>query len=148
MSDSELLDDIPADAVTGNLRTQDNTLSLWEVADDPGEAVLALVCGKQRLDTLDVVMLDKELVQSRGLEVVEKLGETPVSELAKMHRDLVGLAYRSLGTVASIVVESIQMGLIKRYHKKDLVEIVQGAVQQHRVALDQLADGVRRQILK
>lgn len=84
VSDSELLGEISADAVTGNLRTQDNTLSMWEVADDPGEAVLALACGKQRLDTLDIVMLDKEAVQSRGLEVVEKLGETPVSELAKM----------------------------------------------------------------
>lgn len=47
-----------------------------------------------------------------------------------------------------MVVESIRTGLIKRYHKKDLVEIIQSAVRQQRVAPDQLADGVRREILK
>jgi hypothetical protein len=52
--------DANADAITGCTRTSDNTLSLWKV-DNEGqidEAILALSTSFQRLDGIDVLLID------------------------------------------------------------------------------------------
>lgn len=52
---------IAADAVTGDLRTQDNTLSFWTCPsgtdDDVEEAALAIAATWERLGKLDLVWL-------------------------------------------------------------------------------------------
>ena len=57
-------DDVPADAITGGcVRTQRNTLSVWEVPDENkiDEAVLAIVSAGHHLETIDVVQIDRDI---------------------------------------------------------------------------------------
>ena len=51
--------EIPADAVTADLRTKNNTLSFWQCGDGTeeglNEAVLALAAAGQRVENIDIV---------------------------------------------------------------------------------------------
>ena len=53
--------EIPADAVTVDLRTQDNALSFWRCPNDTDrdveEAALAIAAARKRVDRLDIVWL-------------------------------------------------------------------------------------------
>lgn len=53
--------EIPADAVTVDLRTRNNTLSFWQCGDateeELDEAVLALAAAAQRVESIDIVWL-------------------------------------------------------------------------------------------
>ena len=56
-----------ADAVTGSLRTQNNTLSVWQIetSDELEDAVTAFVCQGQHLDTVDVVIFEESALSIR-----------------------------------------------------------------------------------
>ena len=62
--------EIPADAVTADLRTQDNKLSFWRCGNGEGievnEAVLALAAAGTRVDKIDVVWLAVDELRSDG----------------------------------------------------------------------------------
>ena len=53
--------DIPADAITLDLKTFTNTLSVWEVTDEGkvGDAVLAIASGFDRIETFDGLSRDE-----------------------------------------------------------------------------------------
>src|SRR6266536_3514288 len=78
--------DIPADAITGCLKTQDNKLSLWDCADDNGsveEAVLALATGSKydSLEKMHITTLVIAEMKSQGLSLANTRGDTAVEDL-------------------------------------------------------------------
>src|SRR5688500_9623941 len=83
-------DDIPADAVTGCLRTIDNKLSFWECTHDSlsiEEVVLALATGPKydTPDKMHIVVVDREELLAEGLCLVNSPGDTAVVELRSRH---------------------------------------------------------------
>jgi hypothetical protein len=79
-----------ADAITGCLRTTNNTLSVWRINNETEleDAVLAIVSGQERLDTIDVIVLDDEHFIKCKISTEETEGRTPVEDLKSTHRDL------------------------------------------------------------
>ena len=87
--------DVPADALV-DLRTQKNELSVWRV--EPGEgnlnAVIAALASNKtdRLDNLDYVLIDEEVVTNLGIQYVKTDGDSPHSDAnSRWHCDLVEL---------------------------------------------------------
>ncbi|TVR63975.1 MAG: hypothetical protein EA420_06150 [Candidatus Competibacteraceae bacterium] len=63
--------EIPADAVTADLRTTGNTLSFWTCEPPPDDGiravVLALATGADRLDRMDLVWVEEEAFRANGI---------------------------------------------------------------------------------
>jgi hypothetical protein len=83
--DIPLDEDVPADAITKDMKTDRNTLSVWEVsgADNIDEAVLAIVSGGQHLDTIDVVPMNTEHLEENQVDYIGTEGRTPVKDLIR-----------------------------------------------------------------
>ncbi len=144
-------DEIPADAVTADLRTTNNALSLWSCADPTGEqlndAILALVAGSERVDKIDVVWIKRQAFVD-AVEVQESQGRTPVADLVDRHRDAVRLDYGRLGLFAKQIVAALKDDRVKRLTKKKVAQLIASAVKANRLNLDALEDRVKAEVQK
>jgi hypothetical protein len=125
-----------------------NALSVWEVAgsEDLETAVLAIATGFDRLDAIDVVMLPSEAVVAAGLQIEQTDGRTPVLDLVQTHRGLANLTYRSLGTVANLVLGSLAHNMWKRYSLAEIRKIINDAINAGRLEKEQLQERVRARL--
>ncbi|GAF85170.1 unnamed protein product, partial [marine sediment metagenome] len=121
---------VTADAVTGDLRTQHNNLSLWQISDlsKLHEAALAIVSAQECLDAIDLAALDEKELIEKGFSVQETLGSTPVKELQQIHRDIVSLTCNDLRPLAQVVISSFRQKRVKRISKKEILDIVTEAI--------------------
>ena len=139
--------EIPADAVTIDLRTQGNSLSFWQCnsdkKDDIEEAALAIAAGRERIDKLDIVWLDEENMRADSQDLKESAGRTPVSDLVNSHVDLVGLNYNLLGMVARRVVDAIEENRHRRLTKRRVKKLIAKAHQEGRIRVNLLSEKLR-----
>ena len=145
---------IPADAVTADLRTAGNKLSMWrcntESAADINDVILALAARFQRVGKCDVVWVDEDALLADGQVCEESPGETAVADLVDRHVDVVQLDYVRLGRVAGHIAQSIAARRVRRATAREVVDLLADAVRDGRVdagALhDQVGDAVGRRL--
>ncbi len=103
---------IAADAVTTDLRTNSNGLSLW-ICEDPTDrnelhqVVIALGSVRERPDKIDLVWLNRGDVESAGIRLNETPGNTNVRSLQSLHLDAVCLDLSRLNKPASLCADGI-----------------------------------------
>ncbi len=65
--------EIPADAITADLRTANNTLSFWQCGRatdlEVSDAVLAIAAGRDRIQKLDIVWILTDEMKSDGQRI-------------------------------------------------------------------------------
>jgi hypothetical protein len=148
MNGDDVIEPIPADAITNCLRTKGNTLSVWKVNSEREleEAVLAIASSQDHLETIDVVWLDDDYFVKCKVNVEQTDGLTKIKDLAHTHRDLASLDLWTLGMVAQHVAESIKRNRIKRYTAASLKKILKDAVSKNRLNLSDLKDSVQKKM--
>ena len=145
-----LKDEIPADAITGDMRTKDNALSFWECGDgaeaEVEEVALVLAAASERIDKIDIVWLSDDELRADGHSLNHTKGRTPVKELIERHVDVARLDYGRLGKVASRVVNAIEQKHFRRLAKDRVKNLLVVAVKENRVELADLEERVRTEI--
>lgn len=135
-------DDIPADAVTADLKTKDNALSFWRcdsnADDDLKEAVLALAAAGDRIDRMDIAFIDESAFSDAGLRIEATPGKTPVETLRESHRDVTHLDLVRLGSVASLVASACRRNSVRRFDKTAVRACLEEAIQRGRVQREAL----------
>lgn len=123
--------DIPADTITSDLKSTSNTLSVWEVEQetDLTQAVIALVAAGDRLDTIDIVWMPKDEIDTKKINCDYTLGLTRIESLRKTHIDLSGMNYFKIGLFAESIISNIAAQRIKRYTKGELKKLLNKAIQ-------------------
>lgn len=144
--------EVPADAVTADLRTTENALSFWRCGKggegEVEEAALAIAAGGERLDKLDVVWLFDEEPRAGGQIWKDTDGCTPVTALVKQHVDVHRLDYVRLGRVADRVVAAIGSGRYRRLTKNRVRKLLARAVEEGRVPLVGFEEKVQAEVRK
>lgn len=104
----------PADTITSELRTKSNTLSLWLIKslDELSGAVLALAVGRNRITRLDILLLDEDDFEKKGLSIVNSpdSGLSPYTGYNQFHYDLTDMDYEKLGLFSEIIIEKVDDG--------------------------------------
>lgn len=143
--------DISADAVTADLRTQSNKLSFWRCDDGTDQeienVVLAIAAGRDRIDKVEIVLIDDTGLKKDGQTIRATDGRTPIGSLVKLHVDVIQLNYYRLGEVARRVASAIAAGQCHRVSKKRVEALLVTAIDGGNVLqLDGLNDKLRRQV--
>ena len=155
--------EISADAITADLRTKENKLSLWRCGtgtpEEIDQVVLAMTASYSAVGVCDVALIAEEeltavghvLEESDGI-TEESDGITTVDDLVKQHVDLVRLDYERLGHVARCVSASVAAGeaggRFRRTKVPRISDLLAAAVEDGRLPLDALHDKVRRKVDK
>ena len=142
--------EIPADAVTADLRTSQNTISTWSCGSgeehEVFDAALALAAGYERLDKIDVVWLSDKDLQDDGLSLRPTPGRTPVKELVDRHVDIHRLDLDRLGRLARRVMTAIETGRVLRLTRKRVRDLLAQAVKEGRVRLNDLKQRLQEEV--
>lgn len=142
--------EIPADAVTVDLKTHGNSLSFWqcpsEAVGDVEEAALAIAAARDRVERLDIIWLTDEELQADGQTLRNTEGRTPVTDMAAMHVDVSKLDYIRLGRVAHRVGAALEADRYRRLTKARVKTLIKAAVGQGRVDLEALEDRLRAEV--
>ena len=146
--------ELRADAVTADLRTGDNTLSVWRCGDneatekDVQEAALAMASIMDRADTIDLAWLDKDELEQSGHIVRQTDGETNVTDLLSHHYDICALDYTRLGDIASKIAKAIRDGQWCRFRRREVLDLLADAVELERIEISYLKCTLRQQVQK
>ena len=146
------MDEISADAITSDLRTQDNSLSFWQCGKEEAvrleEVALAIAAGRDSVDRLDIVWLVDDELKDDGQTLKSTEGRTPVVELSKLHVDVCRLDYIRLGNIARRVVRALEENRYKRISKPRVKKLLTDAAGQGRIDIDALEDKVKSEVLE
>ena len=126
---------IPADAVTVDLRTQNNTLSFWcsETEEKLNDAVLAVAANRERIQKIDYVWLKLDELRDDGYTFEKSKGQTPVIDLVDQHVDITSLDYCQLGKIAKRVMDAIEEKRWNRLNKNEVQNLLQTALDEDRI---------------
>jgi len=119
-------DGFSADAITGCLRTSENTLSVWRDGDDGSgdKSLLALLASQTRIDKLDLIRLNQSEVESRNLLLVATPGNTAAEKYSNNHLDISNLDLDSLRSVAELVKQEVLNERSERISKAKFIELL------------------------
>ncbi|MDR3160322.1 MAG: hypothetical protein LBU28_01755 [Spirochaetaceae bacterium] len=118
--------EVSADAITGCLRTYQNTLSLWKVESEEeiNDAVLAIVSFFDKADTIDIVKIDPALLEEKSLKYEPSIGKTAYTYFENRHFDLIELSYKKLGFVADVIVSCLRNNKNQRFYRKEIKNLI------------------------
>lgn len=148
---------VRADAITSCLRTQEDSLSFWRCNHDPldvKEVILALALGEKRdrLDKIEIVLLEQKRLISDGFVFKPTDGDTLVSDLRARHLDLVELSLMKLYMLASHIIKvtrgSSEAYYFYSFNEKNVTAIVKAATIAGRVEEKNLPPKMQEQLTK
>jgi hypothetical protein len=141
-------EDVSADAITLDLRTKDNTLSVWEIPDEQyvDAAVLAFTAKMSCLETIDFVVISKDSFTSNGINVITQKEDTPFIEMCDAHRNIIKLNHSSLGIVAEGIVNSIKTDNSHRRTKNEIKKLIEDAIIEGRIEKSSLSIELQKKI--
>ncbi len=147
-------DEIRADAVTGCLRTSDDALSWWRCADDEqdvAEVALALAMpveiGKQKIDKIDVVLLQDADLVGLGLSLNPTVGIAIVDDLRSRHVDVVYFDLERLARLARLLAPRIRSETkVFTFTRSQVKALLKAALDKNRFKEDKLNEEVRSEL--
>jgi hypothetical protein len=135
-----------ADFVTSELRTRDNTLSIWaiESREDMGPAILAIALSSSRIETMDFIAFGPERLEALGLDIRKsEPGVNPYTKAMDMHYDIYNLRLHSLAKLTELYKRTENRDFI-RINKKDIDELVKKAKTCGYINMDNVSPEMRR----
>lgn len=140
-SDKLDCDGVPADRIT-DLKTTDNTLSLWKAgskeAFDLTAAIIAIAGTRDRLDPLELAWVEEDQIKKEELPTAATLGRTPAETHRALHVDLVRLDHQRLAAFASILSSALAKECHVKFTKEQVRNYLVGAVSAGTVRLADL----------
>lgn len=120
--------ELQADAL-GNLKTENNKLSLWHIEDDNSNINQVLVALLTTLDVpsnIDIALIDSNIVSGIGIKTESTKGNTKISDVnINWHRNLIELTANKLVQLAHVIM---QHASFKRYSEDEALSLVQKAI--------------------
>ena len=142
--------EISADAITGDLRTQGNTLSFWQCPSGNHAAIeqaaLAIASTGDRIDKVDIVWLDDADLKNDGQTVETTEGQTPILDLNELHVDVCHLDFTRLGKVAQRIANAINEERYIRIPRARIQAMLADAIERGQVDRGSLQPKVRDEI--
>jgi hypothetical protein len=145
-------DEIRADAITACLRTTQDSLSFWQCQgdkEDVAEVALALSAPMQTIETIHIVLLDKNKLVSNNLCLEATEGITPVTDLRNRHMDLKSLDMVRLCHVGREIATKVRQDSdCYRFTKAEIRNFICSAVKNKRLNIQELNEKVKEEVLK
>jgi len=143
---------IAADAITGCLRTQGNTLSFWESSKDKTDVekvALALASARQKIDKLQIILIPRTEFPPDNFDFSKTDGNTPFLELRHKHMDMVNIDMTTLCQVAEKIAPKIRNNheeLLFQFTQKEVKRLIIQGVIDGFIEIDKLDTDIKKAI--
>lgn len=142
------INNLGANTITQELRTKDNTLSLWAV-DNTEDVVLAMVSNATKIDDMCTLRIDDEIIENNNLEVKNESGNSRIQDLNEFHYNIKNLTYKKLADVSKVILEALKSeGNLETFTKKDIIKILKKAISEERLNPKKLSKNIQKELEK
>ena len=122
---------LQADALK-NFKTTENALSVFKLNDNDIEksvtrVLIAIACGRDKTDKIDYALFDDEILNTLNIKVNEKDGDTPDSDVNKLHIDLHSLTGDAICKLAGFIQN---FGELHRLWPKDVEKAIRKGIEE------------------
>lgn len=138
--------------VISDLRTQNNTLSVWRADSDEdiNDAIVAMSLNRNDVSKMIALLLDEEELTAMQIDFSDKNpGKAPgaIEDIKKKHRDLVEIDYKRLGVLSNYMLKIVhdkskRIEVSKPNMKKLLEQYRDGK----KIILDEMNDDLRNNL--
>lgn len=143
-------DGIPADAITVDLRTRQNKLSLWQCEptndSDIKDIALALASKNAYTSKIDIAWISEDDLEGDDQIIQHTVSDIPVQDLANRHVDLCEMNYKRLGSIADRLRIAITSGSYRRFRESEVIAILKSAVSNNRLEFTALDENLRKKL--
>ena len=145
--------DIPADFLGQEMRTSQNTLSVWrcESLDEAGihDAITAALFASSEIAATQFIILDSEMLEAAGIQTHDNAGRTAYKGLNHLHTDLCELTYEKIGKLLALYHETSSLkDRIPKVEKKEFQQIALDAYKSDCLDEDAMNDHLQTAIKK
>ncbi len=138
--------ELQADSL-GDLKTENNSLSIWRIEDDKSnldQVLTAMATTCAVASNLDYAIFTEQTISSLNLKIINSEGNSHDSKAnAIWHRDLIELSAGSLLELAKVIFENAEK---MRLQKRQVVDLIGRAVQIGQVPQARLSEEIRSAI--
>ena len=122
------LEDVEADTLTTDLKTDHNTLSVWQVDDE--------------------VTLDEQNLLSRGITLDNQEGNVPVKGINNKHHNIVNLNYVNMGEVIHTIIIGLKEEEWEKRTKSNMKNLFCKAYLEGKLDISNMSENLVREIEK
>ncbi|MGH8726802.1 MAG: hypothetical protein ACREV9_01290 [Burkholderiales bacterium] len=145
------LNRISADAVTVDLKTKNNELSLWKIASQEKteleKVATALAASGQRVDPIDLAWVTVKDIRSQKIRLQDSPGNTAAVAYKNLHVDAKELDLAALRAIARVIARDIrQNGHFKRFTRAEVKRLLQSGLADGTIDLNLLKPGIRTEL--
>ncbi|MGH8769794.1 MAG: hypothetical protein ACRD8U_06215 [Pyrinomonadaceae bacterium] len=144
---------ISADAVTGDLRTKNNELSLWKIASleraelEKVGTALAASLQRERFDPIDVTWIAIKELRRRKIRLQDSPGLTAAVAYKNLHVDAKELDLSALRAIAKVMARDIrQNDHFKRFTRAEVKQLLESGLAEGAVDRDLLNPKLRAEL--
>lgn len=139
---------IRAHAICADLKVaNDDSLSFWicgqEVVGSADDAALAMASGGERLDAIQLAIVESRRLEDLGVRLARTPGDTPVSDLTHKHVDAVAIDMEKLGTIAREIATAVRNDKCHILTRAQVKALLKKAIEDKRLSAESL-DGKLR----
>lgn len=147
------VDDIPADILAQELKTSDNTLSLWKYSNehtDMDDAIKSVILSSNEVRTTILLLLDDEKLNKYSLCKDEsEIGRTGYINENNLHVNIVNLTFKSIKDVLTLYKELVSNKCnYMQIEKDDVYKHIHEAYKNDKVDETKLDKKLREEISK
>lgn len=144
---------VPADFIGQEMRTSQNTLSVWrcESLDEEGrrDAIKAALFASSEISATQFIVLDSDMLAAAGIKTCDNAGKTAYKGLDHLHTDLCELTYEQIGKLLALYHETSRLaGRIPKIEKKEFQQIVLEAYESDCLDENAMNDHLQKAIQK
>lgn len=132
---------IQADAITSDLRTSQNTLSLWST-DDEKDAVIALCSGLDKVEKIQFIKINNEdylQLVSNKLIFEQTEGKTKAENLKNKHYDIINLTDKELTIISNTFSKIIVNNNLIKFDRLTIGKILLDAIAEKKLIKENLS---------
>lgn len=138
--------------VISDLRTQNNTLSVWRADSDEdiNDAIVAMSLNRNDVSKMIALLLDEEELTAMQIGYSDKKpGKAPgaIEDIKKKHRDLLEIDYKRLGVLSDYMLRIIH-DRKKRVEvsKPDMKKLLEKYRDEKKIVLDEMNNDLRNNL--
>ncbi len=154
-SEAEQIENMSADAATTEFRTSSGSLSTWLIPtmDKLDDAVLAIAVTSSKIERMDFIVMDPELIKKHDLYYVQTYAgqKIAVPDLQDTHHDIIGVTLIKLINCAKLYQDIYKMDndeekFVFRYNAGEIKELIRKALDTGRIKIDLLSKNIKEEM--
>lgn len=130
-----------------DLRTSDNTLSVWQVDDDKTNLeriIAALASNCDYISNFDYILLDMKEIERYGFSIENTEGNSSDDDLNdKYHIDIKELSARKIYELSELIYNSAE---VCRLNKKKVAELIKESLNSKHIKKEKIKESIKEKL--